>query len=274
MIRGHRALFAATLIALSTLAAPAARAANFILVNLDGAGEGFNDTTPVAPVGGNPGTTLGEQRLNVFNMAGTIWGQILSSPVTIRVEARFDALTPCDSTSGVLGSAGALSQLSNFSGAPIANTWYSIALANRLAGSDLQPGSNDISARFNSSVDNSTCLGAASWYYGYDHNEGANIDLLAVVLHELGHGLGFQTFTTLSTGAFLGNVPDIYARNLFDRTVGLRWDQMTNVQRRNSSLNTGNLVWIGQAVNTNASQFLGAATIVRVDSPAAIAGEK
>ena len=39
------------------------RAATITVVNMDGAGEGFNDPTPVAPVGGNPGTTLGAQRL-------------------------------------------------------------------------------------------------------------------------------------------------------------------------------------------------------------------
>src|SRR3989454_10921917 len=145
-------------------------AATIVIQNADGPSTGFNDPTPVAPVGGNPGTTLGQQRLNVFNQACFIWGQYLQSNVTIQVQANFDPLTPCDSTSGVLGSAGAVSQASDFSGALIANTWYSIALANKLAGSDLAPGTNDISARFNSSVDNSTCLGTTSWYYGLDHN--------------------------------------------------------------------------------------------------------
>jgi hypothetical protein len=264
-------LFATAL--LLTAAGPI-HAATFVLVNNDGAGEGFNDPTPVAPVGGNPGTTLGAQRLNVFRTAGLIWGSILPSDVTIEVDATFDALTPCDSTSGVLGSAGAASVVSDFTGALVANTWYPIALGNKLAGSDLAAGTGDITAQFNSSVDNSTCLGLASWYYGYDHNEGTNIDLLAVVLHEMGHGLGFQTFATLSTGAFLSNRADIFARDLFDRTAGLRWDQMTNNQRKASAINTGQLVWNGPNVLGNASLFLGPATIVRVDSPAAIAGEK
>ena len=105
------------------LLAPRVHAATFNLINLDAAGEGFNDPTPVAPVGGNPGTTLGQQRLNVFNQACFIWGQYLQSNVTIQVQANFDPLTPCDSTSGVLGSAGAVSQASDFSGALIANTW-------------------------------------------------------------------------------------------------------------------------------------------------------
>jgi len=248
--------------------------ATFLLVNNDGAGEGFNDPTPVSPIGGNPGTTLGEQRLNVFRTAGLIWGSILPSHVTIEVDATFDPLTPCDSTSGVLGSAGAASVISDFSGALIANTWYPIALGNKLSGSDLAPGTGDITAQFNSSVDNSTCLGLTSWYYGYDHNEGTNVDLLAVVLHEMGHGLGFQTFANVSTGAFLNGRADVFARDLFDHTANLRWDQMTNAQRQASSINTGQLVWNGPNVLHGAPQFLGPSTIVRVDSPAGIAGNK
>ena len=52
----------------------------FTIVNNDGAGEGFNDTTPVAPIGGNPGTTLGQQRLNVFQAAANVWGLSPSTP--------------------------------------------------------------------------------------------------------------------------------------------------------------------------------------------------
>ena len=107
-----------TALVITTLAllllVPGASAATFSLINLDAAGEGFNDPTPVAPVGGNPGTTLGQQRLNVFTTAGLIWGQYLPSDVTIQVQANFDPLTPCDSTSGVLGSAGAITQAREF----------------------------------------------------------------------------------------------------------------------------------------------------------------
>ncbi|HET7498769.1 MAG TPA: PA domain-containing protein [Candidatus Eisenbacteria bacterium] len=274
MIRALHAVTLGVAAAILLLAAPFAEAGSFVLINLDGAGEGFNDPTPVSPIGGNPGTTLGQQRLNVFQTAGKIWGAYIPDNVTIRVEARFDPLTPCDSVSGVLGSAGAITLASDFAGAPLASTWYPIALANKLAGTDLATTVNDITAHFNSSVDNSTCLGTSGWYYGYDHNEGTNIDLLAVVLHELSHGLGFQTFTNLSTGGFQNGKPDVYARHLFDRTLNEHWDQMTSNQRSNSAVNTGNLVWDGSFVTNAAHLFLGPAAIVRIDSPAVIAGEK
>jgi len=272
-LRLRVALIVALLAAAILATSPIARAATFQLINLDSPGEGFNDTTPVAPVGGNPGTTLGQQRLNVFQTACNIWGTYLQSNVTIRVQANFDPLTPCDATSGVLGSAGTLTLAADFPGA-VPNTLYSIALANKLSGTDLSPSNNDIQARFNSSVDNSTCLGTSGWYYGYDNENGTDIDLLTVVLHELSHGLGFQTFTSTSTGQFQNNIPDIYARHLFDRTLSLHWDQMNNSQRSNSAKNTGNLVWDGTYVTGAAPMFLDFASTVRVDSPAAIAGVK
>ncbi len=51
-----------------------ANAASIVIVNKDAVGVGFNDPTVAAPVGGNAGTTLGQQRLNVFQAAASIWG--------------------------------------------------------------------------------------------------------------------------------------------------------------------------------------------------------
>jgi hypothetical protein len=54
-------------------ASPLALGATIVIVNGNAAGVGFNDPTPVAPVGGNPGTTLGQQRLNAFEYAASLW---------------------------------------------------------------------------------------------------------------------------------------------------------------------------------------------------------
>ena len=225
----------------------------------------------MAPVGGNPGTTRGAQRLYIFNYAASIWGGILPSPVTIQVTAQFNSQA-CDSTSGVLGSAGATSLYANFTGAEFSNTWYPQALANKLSGADQGPTSADINATFNSDVDNSTCLGASNWYYGTDGNEGSDIELLPVVLHELGHGFGFATYASASTGQLFSNTPDIFTRFMLDRSSGLHWYQMNNNQRKNSAINTGNLVWDGNAVQFMARHYLAHRPELLVNSPGSVAG--
>jgi hypothetical protein len=231
-------------------------AADFVINNQDGPGEGFNDPTPVAPVGGNPGTTLGQQRLNLFQKAAEIWGTAIESNVPIVIQASFDPLS-CDASSGLLGAAGAIYVVRDFSGAPAPGTWYPAALANALAGVDLDPATDDIDATFNSAIDNNNnCLSGINWYLGYDHNHGSDVDLLAVLLHEFAHGLGFQGFSDLSTGRFLSGIPDIYSRFTLDNSVGLHWDQMTNNQRKTSATNTGNVVWDGPVLLAAATGFL------------------
>jgi len=235
---------------------PHAEATEFIITNSDGPGEGFNDSTPVAPVAGNPGTTLGQQRLNVFERAADIWSSAIDSDVPIRVEAAFDPLT-CSASSAILGSAGPIEVIRDFTNAPQAGTWYHTALANALAGSDLVPGTDDISATFNSSVDNNNnCLTGTNWYLGFDHNPSAGINLLVVLLHEFAHGLGFSGFVNLTNGRLLQNLPDVFSSSTLDNSTGLHWNQMSNGQRRSSAKNTGNLVWDGAQVRTAANGLL------------------
>jgi len=256
------------------VAAPApawADAATFTIVNMDGAGEGFNDATPALPVGGNPGTTIGQQRLNVFQRAGEIWAGILPSNVVIRVEAAFDPLS-CTQAQAVLGQAGAVASMLNFPGAPRADTWYPVALASKLAGTDLIPGTNDIEAQFNSNLNGSAgCLGGTGWYYGFDGNEGTNLDLLPVVLHELGHGLGFATVMNLSTGQFQNGFADVFATNIRDLNSNLTWTSMSPAQRAASAVG-GNLAWDGHYTTLASPLVLGPRPVLIVNAPPAIAG--
>ena len=128
-----------------------AQAATIQINNINAAGVGFNDTTPAAPVGGNPGTTLGEQRLIAFTYAANIWGATLESEVPIIIDASFEPLT-CTATSGTLGSAGATTVFRDFPGATKPATWYGGALANKLSGVDNASGGPVIRARFNSNL--------------------------------------------------------------------------------------------------------------------------
>ena len=234
----------------------AANAVTITILNNDGVGEGFNDPTVVAPVGGNPGTTIGQQRLNVFQEAANIWGGLLPGALTIVVRAQFNPQT-CNATQAVLGSAGPQSVFANFTNAPVLNTWYHVALANELSGVDNNGGTFEINATFNSNLNgNVSCLGGRKWYYGFDGNEGTDLELLPVVLHEMGHGLGFSTLVN-SLGAESGGLPDIYERHIRDNTLGLNWNQMTQAQRAASAINTGNVVWSGTCVTSKSDEFLG-----------------
>src|SRR5262249_10841447 len=101
------------------------------------------------------------------------------SSVTIRVDAHWTPLGP-----GILGSAGPADYKHDFEGAPKTKTWYPIALANRIAKKDLTPGGPHIEANFSSVFSN--------WYFGTDNSPPDDeYDLMSVILHELGHGLGF-----------------------------------------------------------------------------------
>ena len=182
-----------------------AAATKITIVNADSAGVGFNDPAARTPVGGNNGTTLGEQRMNVFKYAAAFWEGQIDSPVEIVVRAKFEALT-CSATSATLGSAGTRYIFSDFKGAPLAKTWYSSALANKLAGEDLNPAGTDdtgedISARFTTALDDGSCAFPRKWYYGLDASPTAGTtDFATVIIHELAHGLGFQTFVSRTTG--------------------------------------------------------------------------
>ncbi|HUF04338.1 MAG TPA: FG-GAP-like repeat-containing protein [Aridibacter sp.] len=225
------------------------------IVNNDGAGEGFNDPTAATPEGGNTGTTLGEQRLNVFNFAADIWEAFLDSNVEVRIRSQFDPLS-CTPTSAVLGGASPTTVHREFAGRIFDGTWYHQALANKLAGADLSA-SPDINATFNSSINNDPdCAAGLRFYHGLDNTTPpGTINLLVVILHEFAHGLGFSDFANANTGELFNGFPDVFTTFMFDRTTGKFWNDMTNGERMASAINDGNVLWSGSNVSV-ASGFL------------------
>lgn len=233
--------------------------AQFVIVNINQPGVGFNDPTPAAPVGGNTGTTLGQQRLIAFEHAARIWSARLDSTVPIRIRAQFTSLA-----TGVLGSAGPITVSRDFENAPRPGTWYHAALANKLAGVDLVPTQDDINANFSTNF---------NFYLGLDGNHGPLNDLVTVLLHEFAHGLGFSQVASLTTGALFQGLPDHYNTNLFDTTLGMHWPEMTNAQRLASATRFGRVVWDGGFVTSAVPGVLNLGSpAVEVNSPAAIAG--
>lgn len=112
-----------------------------------------------------------------FQRAVNIWSRQITSSVPITVSASFEPLG-----TNVLGSAGPSHVWRDFTGAPQAGTWYVDALANKRHGSQLY-GDADIVARFSSDFTN--------WHYGSGPAPTGQFDFTSVVLHELGHGVGF-----------------------------------------------------------------------------------
>lgn len=127
------------------------------------------------------GASWPQQAREAFEYALQIWETHIDSDIPIRIQANWTALG--DNT---LGSAGPTLIVQPPTGE--LNTWYSVAQASAMTGVDYVQQSSDtdydIVVNMNSSFD--------SWYYGTDADTPAGrIDFVTVVLHEIGHGLGF-----------------------------------------------------------------------------------
>ena len=241
----RRHIIATTLAVLFGVAGSASAQGRILIFNNNVAGVGFNDPTPATPVGGNPGTTLGLQRQIVFLRAAAIWEAKLHPKNNIEVVAQFTPLGP-----NVLGSAGAITVWRDFDGAELPTTWYPVALANQLSGEDLAPcGSPLVITCFDIVANFATTF---NFYMGLDNNEGpGQQDLLAVILHELGHGLGVANFVNETAGTLLSGFPDVYSQYTLDVSTNKIWNQMTDPERAVSAINIRRVSWSG--VNVNAA---------------------
>ena len=257
----------------ASLFAAVAQAADVVLIPFDPPGFGLNDPTPANPLPTNPGTTVGEQRFNAFQAGAQKWGDTLASDVPIFVAASFRP-QPCNASGGVLASAGPTFIFRDFPGAEKAGTWYVGATADSLADADLAPGVVDSLAFFNSELGKPGCLENSSWYYGLDGNEApGQIDFLAVVTHELAHGLGFLELVNEETGEFFGGFPDIYSTFMLDTSTGKLFTEMTPAERLAAQVDSGDLAWSGENVTAAAPAVLGPRPAIRILRPKTLRGK-
>jgi len=125
-----------------------------------------------------------------FQAAVDVWSANFSSSVPITIDATWTRITAF----GVLGSARPGSYFAGFDKAPDSSLWYPSALANALAGKDLDSKQSEIVIQVNS---------LAEWNTRNDGLSHPNeYDLESVFIHEMGHGLGF--LSTDSYDSFYG----------------------------------------------------------------------
>jgi hypothetical protein len=258
-----RNLVASLTLASALIAAPASAQEIIVQFFALAPNTGFADPTPAAPVGGNPGVTVGQQRIFVFLQAAAIWTEIIKPKQDIFVFARFEPLGP-----NVLGAAGPQFIHANFPNAELLNTWHYDALADHHAGIDLSPPTFDIIARFSQD---------APFYLGLDNNEAPNqSDLLVTVLHELGHGLNFGNAVNEATGEIPTPDPtvpfgDVYSEYTLDVTTNKEWNDMTTAERQASAINVRKVSWSGLHVKLNQHRVLKPGEpMVRVLKPAGL----
>ena len=170
-----------------------------------------------------------------------IWSENFTSTVPVNVNVKWGSAA----SFGILASASSKSNYANFNGAPDKTLYYASALANALAGKDLDPVNPEIEISITSN---------APWYYGIDGKCPArSYDLVSVILHEMGHGLGFMSGSYYDSGSGFGRVDlptpfDAYAQ-LPD---GRRLADMPSPSIETGKALTSNLVWSGEiAVKSN-----------------------
>ena len=169
-----------------------------------------------------------------FQAAVDIWKTQISSGVPIVIDAEFKDLCNGVAGCGLLGQAGS-SAISDVPDAPQPHVYYPYPLLNKMAGIDVgvktfpgSPNESNIFAEFNNN--------GINWYFGTDGQPPTEtVDFESVVLHELGHGLGFVGFANVtgSTGTIgSSGIPYIYDTFVSDSSVRRSSPDMRMVPRR------------------------------------------
>ena len=182
-------------------------------------------------------TGVPEIEMPAIQAALDAWSGDYSSAVPIHVEATFTR----QGFGGILASATPAKYFHAFKGAPDPDLWYPSAMANALAGKDLDPANPEIIIHINSTM-------ASQFYIGTDGACPPNqYDLESILLHEVGHGLGFLSNdsydTTYGRGAIDQPTPfDAYAQ-LPD---GRRLMDLSSPSTELGTALTSTLVWSGK----------------------------
>ena len=162
------------------------------------------------------------------------WAENFESKVPVYIEATWGR----SSSFSVLGSARPGNYFANFAGAPDPSLWYPSALANALAGKDLDGDNPEIVINVNSS---------ASWYRGNGAGPSkSEYDLQSVMVHELAHGLGFLSTDSYDNFFGYGSIDQPTPYDAYVQTGdGRRLSDLPSPSLELGEALTSKLVWSG-----------------------------
>lgn len=163
-----------------------------------------------------------------------VWAANFPSSVPISVDASWGR----SSSWGILGSARPSDFYSGFAGAPDPSLWYPSALANALAGKDLDKANPEIIIQVNSNADwNTRGDGAPS---------NTEYDLESVFLHEIAHGLGFLSNDSYDSFFNIGSLDQPTPFDAYAQTSdGRRLADLPTPSLELATALTTSLVWSG-----------------------------
>jgi hypothetical protein len=130
-----------------------------------------------------------------FNRAVATWSGLLNSGIQVNVTAVWNVPLP-----GGLVAICVPNPVENFAGAPQRDTWYPLALADKITNVDIQPANEDLTVFFSQAV---------IWNTGAGACPAGQYDLESIALHEMCHGLGFvSTFWVVGGWPYFGHYGD------------------------------------------------------------------
>lgn len=144
----------------------------------------------------------------------SIWASYLVTAMPIRIKITWESLA-----TSTLAQTGATRVFRDFTAAPYKNVWYPVALAEAITSKELNSGDYDINVSLNKNI---------NWSYDVSGKAvSQKFDMVTVVLHEIAHGLGFNSTLSLTENNAQGKwgqssypyIYDIFVRNGSQQTL-------------------------------------------------------